>query len=144
VDKGTSFAQHVIYGTETDMDMASWLFKFTRLQCYQLGRKSKFRGKDLRTYYFGMVLTLSDRIKSVFGKAESKVRTEKECMALVVIKKEAAVAVRNKEFPNLRKGRKIRPLTGTMKAYNSGMSDGEKVSLNKNINSGTINSQIGG
>ncbi len=144
MNKGTKHARHVIYGTETDMELASWLFKFIRLQCYQLAKKSGFTGKDLRTYFFGMHFALKDRITDTFGTVESDVRSTEECTALIVVKKAVAVQARDLAHPNIRKGRKARPLTGSFDAYTEGQNDGNKVSLNRQVNGDSKSSQIGG
>jgi len=125
---------HVIIGTKTDMELAEWLFKFVRLQCYRLTEQHNYKGKELRNYLFGMNFTLCDRITATFGKVESEKYTESDCTALILVKSDAVKRKVAEIFPRLKKGRKSRPLAGSMDAYLNGTSDGNKVSLNKALN----------
>lgn len=131
----SKFKGHVIIGTKTDMDLASWLFKFTRLQCYRLAEKQSYKGAELRTYFYGLLFVLKERITDTFGKVESEKHSESECTALIVVKTDAVERKLHEYFPKIRKGRKTKPLVGSRDAYNNGAVDGTKISLNKAINS---------
>jgi hypothetical protein len=144
VGKGRKGARHSMIGTKTDLDLAEWLFKFTRLQCYRLAEKHGYRGKELRTYFFGLYFVLRDKITDAFGEIESEVHSEEQCTALVLVKKDAVDKRKADEFPKLTKGRKMRPLTGTFDAYNNGQADGAKVSVNRQVANGNNNQQVGG
>lgn len=133
LSKGKQGSQHCFVGTNTDTDLACWLFKFTRLQCYRLSEKQSYTGKDLRTYFFGMYHTLSVKVESTFGKIESEKKSDVECTALIVVKKDAVNKKTTEIFPNLKNSRKAAPLKGSMEAFLKGNADGKKVSVQRNI-----------
>lgn len=144
VNSGRKGAQHSLVGTKTDLDLAEWLFKFTRLQCYRLAEKHGYKGKELRTYFYGLYFVLKDKITLAFGEVKSEVKSEVECTALIVVKKDAVDRKKKELFPNLKKGRKKRPLTGTMDAYSNGQLDGSKVQINRQVSSNGTKQQVGG
>ena len=124
-------AAHIIIGLPTDMDLAEWLFKFTRLQCYQLADKSGFKGTDLRTYFYSMYFVLKKRITEVFGKAEDMTS---DCRDLVLVKKDVVDQKKNELFPDLTNARKTRmPVNGSFDAVLQGRADGHKVSLHRQV-----------
>jgi hypothetical protein len=133
-NKRTKWKSHVIVGTKSDMEIASWLFKFTRLQCYRLAEQQSYSGKELRTYFYGLYFTLQSRITDTFGKVESEKHSESECTALIVVKTDAVERKLKEFYPKIKTGRKSRPLSGSMDAFHNGNADAEKVSLNKAIN----------
>jgi len=142
--KGKKGAVHSIIGTKTDLDLAEWMFKYTRLQCYKLAKEHKYTGKELRTYFFGLFFVLREKITDSFGKIESKVKSEEECTALVVVKKDAVDRKMTEAFPNLKKGRKARKLSGSHNAYINGQADGEKVRINRQVADNGAKQQVGG
>lgn len=131
-DKGTNMAAHVFIGTVTDMEIAEWLFKFTRLQAYQLSAKTCYSGKDLRTYYFSLYHAIGKKIKYVYGQVDDTPEYDGST-ALIVVKKDAVDRRVEQEFPKLEKGRPMKKLAGSMEAFINGQIDGEKVIVNKQV-----------
>ena len=136
VDYLTKNKRLEMFGAKTDIDFASFLLKFTRLQ--KLLEKSGFTlPADRKTYCLGAVHTVGKLIKEAFidPPKENVTRTETEEKtqhALIVVKSDAVVRKFDEAFPERRKGRKVKA-NGSRDAYMNGIADGNKVKINRQL-----------
>jgi len=143
IDYLTKNKKLVMFGAKTDIDFASFLLKFTRLQIQKLLEKSGYiTVADKKTYCLGCVNTVGNLIKDAFvdpPKPENVTRTEAEEKtqhALIVVKSDAVVKKFEEAFPERRKGRKIKA-NGSRDAYMNGIADGNKVKINRQLGGGS-------
>ena len=141
----TKWAQHIVIGLPTDLELAEWLFKYTRLQVYKLAEGRGYKGKELRTYLHGLLIPLAIKIEEVFGKREDDVHESVECRDMIVVKDALVKRKKNELYPDASKGRRGRPLYGSSSAYYDGQKDAEKVNLHRQVgNNGVQTEKIGG
>ena len=122
---------HTLIGSKTDIEFASFLFKFVRLQIKKMGDQYNYNPKDLYTYRLGAAITVVDLIKNTFlkPKAAPVMAATKD---LIVVKNAAVERKFREAFPNVRKG-KIGEAKGSSTAFRNGRADGEKVKFNRQL-----------
>lgn len=130
-NKGSKFASHCFIGTHTDIELATWLFKYVRLQSYKLAEQTNFTGPDLRTYFMSMYFAVGDKIEDLYSKPEEEELSD--CTALIVVKKDAVARKKAEYFPKLKSGRRMKTGNGNMEAVIRGRIDGESIRLNKQV-----------
>jgi len=136
VDTFTKQKRIVMFGAKTDIDFASFLMKFTRLQIQKLLEKSGYTvPADKKTYCLGCVHTVGKLIKEAFvdpPKMDKTVEETNTQHALIVVKSDAVARKFDQAFPNRRQGRKVQA-NGSRDAYMNGIVDGSKVKLNRQL-----------
>lgn len=130
---GAGRSQHIFIGTKGDMEIATWLFKYVRIQIYRMAEKTSYKGKELRTYFYGAYTTLVPRINDIYSDATPENMSEEQCRDLIVVKNDAVERKRNELYPNTKTARKTKKLSGSMDAFVKGQMAGEKVNLNRQL-----------
>jgi len=135
--------KYAILGRESDVELVSYFQIFLRDQIRALGYANYSVSVNERTTYFaGAVHIVGKRLNNQFKKKKAEAIVEATGKDLVVSKEADTKNFVDMEFPNLRKGRGS-SLTGSREAWNKGVSDGEKVNLNRPVEGGS-NARIGG
>ena len=120
-----------LVGTKHDIELAQWYYNFLKVRIAKLA-ETKFRlQRDRKSYGYGCVLAVGDRLEKMFKKAQEEVRSA-ETTALVVVKKEEVSKEFNRIYPKRikKRGPKIDPYS---KAFYKGHEDGKKMALNVTI-----------
>ena len=118
---------YTFVGTPTDMQLAIWYFKLIRLKIIRQG-KSKFKTiKEQKTYGWGAVLTVTERLEEMFVKTQENIRTA-DTKALVVVKNDTVVKKFHEMYPNLRT-QKSKITLGSREAFEAGQQDGRRMGI---------------
>ena len=123
-------SDRLFIGTKSDLQLATWFYKYLRIK---IARESevKFRlVKDQKTFGYGAVETLKDRLLEMFIAKETAMNDNTKAL---VVAKDAAVGRFIRENYNVRR-RKSQPLNiSNEAALFAGLEAGRKMSINRPI-----------
>lgn len=120
-------------GTKTDIDLAIYFFKYLRRSVSMQSSRTFTKKVDQRTFAFGMVTVISERMKDLYEKRNEMFSSDSK--ALMVVKQDGLSSFVRQQFPNLYCGRSIR-LNGSHEAYAAGKIAGGRVNISRPISGG--------
>lgn len=124
----------IFIGTPTDIKLAVWYFKLIRLKIIRQSKAKFHLVADQKTYGYGAICTLQERLETMFVKKQEEIRTS-DVRALVVVKNAEVDKAVDIRFPNLKKTKNKANLSGSSDAFAEGQKDGRTMGLH----SGEIN-----
>ena len=117
-------------GAKSDVKLSIYFYKFIRMQIMR-GAESQFDLiRDQKSYGFGCVSKVVERLKDMYAKRE-EVMTE-ESQALIVVKKDDVVNFYKEKYPHTTKGGSYK-ITGSADAYSKGQADGNKIQMSRQV-----------
>jgi len=128
-------------GTKTDVDMVIYFTKMLRRSVGKITTlENEDEGRSVRnTFAHGMVNRIIARMEKLY-QFRQEIKTS-DSLALVVVKKEMAIALKKKEFPRVRKTRVT--VGNNRSAWERGTAAGDRVRLNKGVRGGNQQRAIG-
>ena len=130
--RGVGFTGYMTFiGIKEDLELVVYFFNRLLRYINSAGRKAYPRSKaNQRAYCLGMSIRVVERLKELYANVAK--RMPNECMALIVVKKDAIAKRMDELFPRgLGKARRI-STSQYNPALNAGYRDGAKVSLHSN------------
>lgn len=129
-------------GTKTDIEIASFFFKYLRRTVGKQAEKAHKLKREREAFAHGMTATIGNRLTELYAKREEFIPSS--CTSLMVVKKDGLADYVKQQFPNLRRGPSIK-VGGSRDSYDSGRKAGEKVNLSRPIgNNSSTSGYIGG
>lgn len=127
-------------GTKSDIDISVYFFKYLRRSVGMMSSMKFSRKADQETFAYGMVSTISERMRDLYEKRNEMM--ESDGRALMVVKQDGLADFVKQQFPRLTTGRAIK-LKGSHEAHSAGKEAGRRVNISRPIaGSGTTRASI--
>jgi len=120
-------------GTKTDLEISIFFYRHLRRTICRKSELEFRKRADQDTYAYGMVKTISSRLKDLYTKRQEVMQSD--CRDLVIVKTDGLQEFTKSLFPTLRKASSTK-LKGSSEAWNKGINDGHRVGLNRPIAGG--------
>lgn len=125
-----SLPRRTFLGAESDVKLATYFYKYIRMQIMRRAEKTYKLIRDQKTYGYGCTVKVIERLEEMYAKRQEVMTSDSR--ALMVVKSGDVTKFANERYPSSRT-QKPKACAGSYGAYQKGQNDGSKISINQQV-----------